>query len=108
VRKSVAITEVLPSLSLELQALLIAQGEPELAVQVPEMRVLDRCRCGHDFCGMFYVKPKPTGSYGPGHRNVELAPAKGMLVLNVVDNVIVAVEVLYRDEIRKKLVDEFP
>lgn len=97
-----------PSLATELQRLLAERGEPELAVQVPELVVIERCRCADDFCGMFYVLPKPDGAYGPGHRNVELTPKEGMLILDVVADRIAAIEVLYRDEIRKRLLSEFP
>ena len=107
-RENIPIVEIFPSLSLELRSLLVAQGEPALAAQVSELKILDRCRCGDDFCATFYVRPKPKGSYGPGHRNVALNPDKGMLILDVVDGAIAAVEVLYRDEIRQRLVAEFP
>ncbi len=40
---------------------------------------------------------------GPSHRNVVLAPAEGMLILDVVSDVIAQVEVLDRDDIREKL-----
>jgi hypothetical protein len=97
-----------PTLARELQELLAAQSETQLAAQVPGLAVVERCRCGDDFCGTFYVFPKPSGAYGPGHRNVALEPKHGMLILDVLDDEIAAVEVLYRDEIRKKLLTEFP
>ena len=100
--------EMFPSLSTELQQLLAEKGEPELAAQVPELTVIGRCRCGDDFCGTFYVLPKPDGAYGPDHRNVELSPKNGMLILDVLANRIAAIEVLYRDEIRRRLLVEFP
>jgi len=93
---------------MELQQLLAGQGEPGLAAQVLGLAVIDRCRCGDDFCGTFYALPKPKGAYGPGHRNVELTPKDGMLILDVVDDKIAAVEVLYRDEVRERLLVEFP
>jgi hypothetical protein len=94
------LVDMFPALSMELQQLLVGQGEPRLAAQVPDIAVIDRCRCDDDFCGTFYVLPKPKGAYGPGHRNVALEPKEGMLILDVVADRIVAVEVLYRDEIR--------
>lgn len=57
---------------------------------------------------MFYVLPKPAGAYGPGVRIVSLEPARGFLILDVVNDKIAAVEVRYRDEIRQRLPDEFP
>jgi hypothetical protein len=100
--------DLFPALSIELQQLLAEQGEPGLAAQVPGLAVIDRCRCGDDFCAMFYVQPKPKGAYGPGHRNVALEPEEGMLILDVLNDKIAAVEILYRDEIRKRLLVEFP
>jgi len=102
------LVEIFPALSTELQQLLAERGEPGLAAQVPKLSVIERCRCGDDFCGTFYVLPKPDGAYGPGHRNVALTPKEGMLILDVVSDKIAAVEVLYRDEIRQRLQTEFP
>ncbi len=102
------LAEMFPSLSMELQQLLADIGESVLAAQVPELNVIERCRCGDDFCGTFYVLPKPNGSYGPGHRNVALEPKEGMLILDVLSDRIAAVEVLYRDDVRQRLLIEFP
>jgi hypothetical protein len=103
-----ALVDAFPLLSEELQQLLVQKGESELAAQVPGLAILERCRCGDDFCATFYVQPKPKGAYGPGHRNVSLEPQQGMLILDIVDDKIACVEVLYRDEIRRKLLVEFP
>src|SRR5260370_22556076 len=97
------LSNTLPLLADELQGLLIQDGEPELAAQVPGLNIVERCRCGDDFCATFYVLPKPEGSYGPDHRNVSLEPKEGMLILDVVAGRIACVEVLYRDDIRRKL-----
>jgi hypothetical protein len=102
------LVDLFPELAQELEHLLLEQGEPELARQVSMLSVFDRCRCGDDFCGMFYVLPKPNGAYGPGHRNVPLAPQHGVLILDIVSDRIAAVEVLYRDAIRHRLIREFP
>ena len=75
----------------------------ELAAQVKRLVIVDRCRCGDDFCASFYTQPKPEGAYGLGHRSMELEPAEGMLILDLVNGTIVQVEVLYRNEIRDKL-----
>lgn len=94
---------VLPDLTDELEKLLTSKGEADLAGQVPRLRIVDRCRCGDDFCSTFYVQPKPEGAYGPGHRNVVLDPRVGTLVLDVVNEEIAAIEVLYRDDVRDRL-----
>jgi hypothetical protein len=93
--------DVLPGLTQELQQLLTGQDEPALAAQVPGLRIVDRCRCEDDFCATFYVRSKPKGAYGPDHRNVALTPNEGMLILDVVGEKIAAVEVLYREDVRK-------
>ena len=95
--------DILPTLADELEQLLIEQKEPVLAAQVHHLNVVDRCRCGDDFCATFHTEPKPKGSYGPWHRNVALDPKDGMLILDVVKEKIVCVEVLYRDEVKKAL-----
>jgi hypothetical protein len=102
------LVELFPELAAELEQLLLQRGESELARQVSKLPVIDRCRCGDDFCGKFYVLRKPKRAYGPGHRNVSLEPKRGMLILDVVAERIAAVEVLYRDAIRQRLIVEFP
>jgi hypothetical protein len=97
------ILDVLPELAQELEALLVKQSELQLAAQVRGLRIVDRCRCDDDFCATFYTVPRPNGSWGPGHRNVSLDCKHGMLILDVVDDKLTCVEVLYRDEIRQKL-----
>jgi hypothetical protein len=104
----IPLTDALPELAHELERLLRAQNEPELAAQVPELRIVDRCRCGDDFCATFYVQPTPVGSYGPTHRNVALEPERGMLILDIADGKIACVEVLYRDGIRRTLESLMP
>jgi hypothetical protein len=98
-----AIRDVFPELAAELSALLLAEDEPELSAQVDSLRLVDRCRCGDEFCAMFYTSPRPDGAWGLGHRNVPLNPEKGDLILDVVDNRIVAVEVLYRPDLKSTL-----
>jgi|SRR5690242_5961860 len=100
--------EVLPSFAAELEQLLENEGEGELAAQVPGLMIVDRCRCGDDFCASFYTQPKPKGAYGPGHRCLELEPAEGMLILDLLADRIAHVEVLNRNEIREKLLAALP
>jgi hypothetical protein len=95
--------DTLPELASELEQLLVKAGEGELASQVPRLSIVDRCRCGDEFCATFYTEPPPRGAFGEGHRNVVLAPAEGMLILDVVLDVIACVEVLYRPSVRREL-----
>ena len=71
-----------------------------LAEQVSTLGIVARCRCGDDFCASFYTAPPPAGAYGPGHRNVELRSEHGLVILDVVDERIMQVEVLFDDEFR--------
>src|ERR1700730_5881197 len=96
------LVDMFPELSAELENLLRVSGEHALAQQVSGLRVLERCRCGDDFCATFYTQPKPKGPYGPGLRTVALEPITGTLIIDVVDGTVAQVEVLYRDEIRAK------
>ena len=102
------LAETLPQLARELEELLKRQGEPELAAQVSHLAIVDRCRCGDEFCSSFYTQPKPDGRYGPDHRCMDLDAYEGMLIVDVVADTIAHVEVLNRDDIRKKLVEALP
>ena len=106
--QSVQLSEAFSSLAIELQELLIKEGESGLAAQISTAGIVDRCRCGGDFCATFYVLPKPKAPYGPKHRSLVLDPEEGMLILDVLDEKLARVEVLYREEIRRKLLSLFP
>ena len=98
----------LGAFSSELERPIRDAGETVLAEQIANLAIVDRCRCGDSFCSTFYVMPKPPGAYGPGHRNVALDPQQGMVILDVVNEKIAAVEVLYRDDVRDSLVKLLP
>ncbi len=103
------LSETLPAFATELRQLLVEKGETDLAAQVPTLSIFDRCRCGDDVCcATFYTQPKPNGGFGPGHRNVVLAPDEGMVILDVVGEAIACVEVLDRPEIREELLRLLP
>ena len=97
----------LPDLSRELTALLITAEEPTLAAQIESLEIVERCPCTDDFCASFYTAPRPIRPYGPNHRNVELEPDRGMIILDIVDEQIMKVEILYRDDIRSQLASVF-
>jgi len=100
--------DALPLLAREIEELLTKANESKLAAQVAELRMIERCSCEDDFCASFYTQPKPNGSYGAGHRNIDLEPENGMLILDVVSGHIMQIEVLYRDEIRRVVRAIFP
>lgn len=68
-----ALLDVLPQFVTELEQLL-KHNEPVLAAQVRGLSIIDRCRCGDDFCATFYTEPPPKGRYGPNHRTLPLEP----------------------------------
>jgi hypothetical protein len=100
--------EIAPELVSELQRLLIQEGEPVLASQVAQVCIVDRCRCGDDFCATFYTAPRPKGPWGPGHRTIALQPKSGYLNVDVVESDIAQIEVLYRDELKAKIHSALP
>ncbi len=97
-----------PALASELGALLERHGEDQLAQTVGGLSVVDRCRCGDDFCATMYTLPRPLGAWGEGHRNVALDSKNGFLIIDVLYERIVEIEVLYRDEIRTRLLSLMP
>jgi hypothetical protein len=106
--ESIILQQVLPAVSKELEHLLEKAGESALAVTVPELLIVERCRCGDDFCASFYTQPKPPNSYPAGHRTLALAPTEGMIIVDVVADKIAFVEILYRDAIRNSLLALLP
>jgi hypothetical protein len=101
--KRLLLAHTLPAFADELRQLLVEQGEAELAAQIQQLAILERCACQDSFCATFYTRPKPNGSFGPGHRNVVLAPDEGTVILDVVAGQIACVEVLDRADVREKL-----
>ena len=100
--------QFLPEFATELETVLRAQGRSDMALQVRRLPLVDRCRCGDDFCATFYTAPKPNRAYGAGHANVEVGTADGMLVLDLVYDEIRCIEVLHRPDVRKALLTVFP
>jgi hypothetical protein len=100
----------MPELASELETLLKNEGQPELASQVRELRLVDRCRCGDDFCATLYSRPRPAGSWQSlgQHQNLTLDPDRGMIILDLLDGRIVCVEVLDRAEVRERLLQVLP
>jgi hypothetical protein len=97
-----------PDFAADLTRLLKQSGEGELADTLSGLTVVERCRCGDDFCATMYTYPPPRDSWGRSHRNVSLDPEHGFLILDVLDREIVGIEVLYRQEIREQLLKLLP
>jgi hypothetical protein len=75
---------------------------------VGTLHVMGRCKCGDDFCAEVYVQPPPQGKVPGEVENVDLSPKEGHLILGVVDGRISTIEILYRPEIRRVLLEMFP
>ena len=100
--------EALPAFAAELETALGRQGRSDLASQVRRLPLVDRCRCGDDFCATFYTAPKPDGAYGAGHENVVVEATEGMVVLDLVRDEIRCVEVLDRPDVQEVLFAVLP
>ncbi len=93
-----------PVLARQLRAALAGEDEDDLADQVDGLRVVEMCGCGDDFCQSFHTEPPPDGAfpYAEGRaRGVWLEDPgwDGYLILDVVDERITYVEVLYRPQL---------
>ncbi|GLL02813.1 hypothetical protein [Dactylosporangium matsuzakiense] len=72
-------------------------SDVSLTDQVKKLRVVQVCDCTDASCQSFYTAPRPFGAYGESHRTICLNPPRpGYLNLDLVDDDIVHVEVLYR------------
>jgi hypothetical protein len=92
-----------PKLASQLRGALLRDGEVELASQVEDLRILEMCDCGDDFCQSFYTEPPAGEAYlSDRHRNWypddddDDLGWDGYLILDVLDERIAFVEVLYR------------
>ena len=103
----VPLLRALPAFAAELEKSLRDQGRADLASQVAELPLVDRCRCGDDFCASFYTAAKPAGAYGPGHSNLTV-DCDGIVVLDLVDDKIRHVEVIHRPDVQRALFAVLP
>ncbi|WP_335990350.1 hypothetical protein [Glycomyces sp. MUSA5-2] len=95
--------EVYPDLVAELERLLEDEGERNLSILAHDLRIVAECGCGEPHCQSIRTAPHPPGEpYGPGHRNVLLDPDEGMLVLDVLNERIVYVEILFRPPMARR------
>ena len=102
--------DIAPELEAELIDLLSEAGEFRLAAKVKHLaihdRCHDRCRCGDSFCSSFYTVAERTTPWPTGFRTLPLRP--GSLHLDVLDSTILYVEVLFRDDLKPKIVAAVP
>ena len=101
-------TSILPGFARELEAALRDIDEHFLASEVALLRIRRLCSCSDSFCSSFYTAYKPEGAWGPGHRTVLPDVSDGMVILDVVDDVIRYVEIIDRDDVHSLLADLKP
>lgn len=88
----VRVAEAFPALAAELEAVLTADHEPDLAEQVHALVIEAWCRCGDDFCQTFETvrRPWPDGAGTLPHDR-----PNGMLNVDVAQGRVVGVEALF-------------
>ena len=87
-----------PAFAVELEGVLRAEGRPELADQIPGLRITALCPCEVEGCASFStVLPMKRW-----FRRGALVPA-GDLVVNTIDGEIAFVEALDRPDVRAAL-----
>ncbi|HXO40401.1 MAG TPA: hypothetical protein VN999_03065 [Thermoanaerobaculia bacterium] len=101
-----SISELFPVFADELEELTRRAGRLDLTAQIRALAVVERCRCGEDNCAQFFTAPPPRGRYPTGHWNLLLPADSGLIVLDVVEETIVAIEVLDRPDV-KTLLDAY-
>jgi hypothetical protein len=97
-----------PEFAQELEGLLLASKEPELAAQLPELVIAKRCDCEDDFCATFYVRVDRSAQTPSDVHCLELEPRHGEIILDVAAGHITGAEVLFRDDVRIRLRALFP
>jgi hypothetical protein len=90
--------ELLPELAAELEQGLREGGRPDLAEQIPSLRIEAVCTCEVEGCASFHTA-LPMKRWFRRGRQV----AVGDLVVDAIDGEIAFVEVLGRPDVRKAL-----
>jgi hypothetical protein len=88
------LSTALPEFAAETRRTLIECDEAELAKQVDELWIYDRCRCGGEECATVYTstgeEPTSTSRRTGGH----LPDAKGYVIIDVRNERIICIEML--------------
>src|SRR4051794_32789799 len=103
-----ALADVLPDFAAELVRLLNTAGRRDLAGQVLDLTLVDRCRCSEPFCATMYAIPRPTGSWGEGFENLEIESPIGQIIVDIVRGRIPPVEALDSPALREALIRALP
>ena len=105
---TITINDLFPAFVGELSRLVSEAGHPHLSEQIPSLPVVARCNCAQDNCAHFYTAPPPRGAYPPNHTNILLPTDDGLIVVDVIEDRIVAVEILDRPDVKQLLDKALP
>jgi hypothetical protein len=92
------VSDLVPELTSELEQGLLAAGRPDLAEQLPSLRISAVCACEVEGCGSFYTG-RPMKRWFRRGKQVPV----GDVVVDTIDGEIVFVEVLGRPDVRAAL-----
>jgi hypothetical protein len=98
--------DALPQVAQELAHGFHLEGRDDLAEQVAQLELVDRCSCTDDFCASFYTQPRMSWEGKKVERFILRMP--GLFCLNTVNGVVAHVELLQRPEVRERLRELFP
>lgn len=105
---TVRLVELFPHLVDVLGGALAARGRHRLAASCRSVEVVDRCRCDAEGCATFYVAPKPSGPFGPGHENLVISEWPTLLVVDVVDDELRCIELVDEPKMAARLRSVLP
>ncbi len=102
-----AVGELFVQFFLELEAMIEAVGRADLLEHLRGAPITSRCNCGDADCAHFYTSPVPTRR-DHTHENIMLPSQSGLIVLDVRQGKVVAVEVLDRPDVKRVLDSYLP
>lgn len=99
--------DALPEITEELALALRNEGRPDLAEQLTNLDLADRCRCHDSFCASFYTLPKSSW-HGKQLDRIIPGGVRGMSCVYTLDGTFAGVELLWRPEVRERLDELLP
>ena len=93
-RETPRLTEARPGFATRLEQALREQGEEDLAVQVPTLRLVRACVCGDEYCRSFWTGTPIKRWFRRGRNVVVEGLDEGLVALDAIDGRIVYVEVV--------------
>jgi hypothetical protein len=128
-----SLRSIWPEVLANLEGLLVAEGEVKLAASLDTLMVVDRCRCGSDYCSIVHTQhwtnagwnvpttslswpgqTRRTMSFFRSHHSRKASKTSKPLrtafltILEIVDERIASIELLSDDESRRRLLEALP